>query len=626
MFKSSITRFMTASLALLMAGLLMATLILAARAWNNYALAGRIATVAATDETLFNALVSVRAQVPRDSMALVGQDDPQSVIRLNYDEASGAVRGALAALRSSSIADGARLAGNVEQIWREVLAQQAEVDRQARLPRAQRSLLAIDGWRAAIQQMMDALGSASIAVGNELRIADARIAEYVQLRQVAWRIRDRYGLQCALLRPNVDAGAPLRPATRDAWISDRAVYVADWRFLDDFLSRPGASPELLRLAAAARANTSRAQAAIDTVVSRIGAARGPAMSSPDWTALCDGPFESILAMARQAQLEVTRRAGDIRSSSFHTLLVAGVDLALVIGFGAFAVVVVRRRFTRPMGMLTETIARLSRRDYAQSVPAPRSLDELGSMALALEALRASSLQAEQLQSAMSRFTADASHQLRTPLTILQTHLSVLDTLLPQSHEARAALADTRGAADRLQRLLIQLLRLATADAGHAPEAESTCADLHELVQDVAGEFLRAATEAGVELHFEADAGVLPCRANPIMMREILANLIDNAIRYNTPGGHVVVRVLQQPDALVIEVEDDGPGIPAPERAKVVTRFYRLKRDQSQMGSGLGLAIVESLAANCNAQFQLGEAAHGRGLVARLRLPAAARED
>ena len=615
---------MIASLAVLMAGLLVATLILAARAWHNYALAGRISAMAATDETIFNALVSVRAQVPRDSMALLGEDDPRPLIRRTYGEASRAVVGALAALRGSGIAAGALLAAGVEKTWREVLAQQAEVDRQAGLPRARRSLLAVDGWRAAIQQMMDALGSASIAVGNEVRIADTGIAEYVQARQVAWRIRDRYGLQCALLRANVDAGAPPSQATRDAWISDRAVYVADWHFLDDFLSRPGASPQMLRLSAEARANTFRAQTAIDRVVGRIGASRGPAMGSAEWTALCDGPFDSILAIARQAQLEATRRAGDIRSTSLRMLLVTGVDLAAVIAFGVFAVVIVRRRFTRPMGMLTETIARLSRRDYAQPVPAPRSLDELGGMALALEELRASSLKAERLQNAMSRFTADASHQLRTPLTILQAHISVLDALLPGSHEARAALADTRGAADRLQRLLIQLLRLATADAGHVPDPDATCPDLRELVQEVAGEFLTAATEAGVELHFEADACAFPCRTNPITIREILANLIDNAIRYNEPGGHVVVRLQQPQSALVIEVEDDGPGIPQAERAKVLTRFYRLKRDQSQVGSGLGLAIVESLAASCGAQFRLSDGALGRGLLARLLLPVAPR--
>lgn len=615
---------MITSLTVLMVGLLVATLFLAASAWNNHLLAGRIASMTGTDQIIFDALVSVRGQVPRDSIALIAQDDPRQVIQFNYDEAARAVQGAITALRRSGIHDSARLAASVEQSWLAVLAQQVEVTRQAALPRAQRSLLALDGWREAIRQMMDALGSASIAVGNTVRIADARIAEYVQVRQVAWQIRDRYGLQCAMLRPNVDERVPLGQATRDAWVSDRAVYTADWRFLDDFLSRPGASPELLRRAAAARANTTRAQGAIDAVVGRIGGSRGPAMGGAEWTTLCDGPFASILAIAQQAQVEATRRAEDMRAGAFRILVLSGIDLAAVIAFGAFAVVIVRQRFARPMRKLIETIARLSRREYAQPVPAPRSPDELGSMALALEALRASSLQAEQLQNAMSRFTADASHQMRTPLTILQTHISVLDALLRESNEARASLADIRGAADRLQRLLIQLLKLAKAEGGHAADPETACPDRRELVQEVAGEFLKAATEAGVELHFETDAHVFPCRANPITIREILANLIDNAIRYNEPGGHVVVRLLQPPDALVIEVEDDGPGIPQSERDKVVTRFYRLKRDQSKVGSGLGLAIVESLAASCNAEFRLVDGAHGRGLLARLRLPVAPR--
>jgi two-component system sensor histidine kinase TctE len=328
-----------------------------------------------------------------------------------------------------------------------------------------------------------------------------------------------------------------------------------------------------------------------------------------------------LAIARQAQLEATRRAEDIRAASFRTLLIAGLDLAAVIAFGAFAVVIVRRRFSRPMGMLTDTIARLSRREYGEPVPPPRSPDELGSMALALEALRLSSLQAEQLQNAMSRFTADASHQLRTPLTILQAHISVLEALIPPSHEARGSLADIRDAADRLQRLLIQLLKLARAEGAQAIEPDAECADLRELAQEVAEEFLPIATDARIELHFEAVANLFPSRSDPITIREILANLIDNAIRYGRPGGHVVVRLQEWQGSMVIEVEDDGPGIPRDERAKVVTRFYRLKRDLAQVGSGLGLAIVRSLAATLGAEFEISDGRAGRGLLARLTIPA-----
>ena len=193
MFRSSIKRFMIASLAILMAGLLVAVFILAAKAWNNFSIAGRIARLADTDQTLFNALVSVRAQVPLNSTALIAEDDPLPVIRRTYDEASRAVAVALGALRTTEIEGNAQLALAIQSTWNSVVALQAEVTQQAAIPRSRRGLHAIDGWREAIHQMMGSLGAASSALGNAVRIGDAQIAENVQVRQFAWAIRDQYG-------------------------------------------------------------------------------------------------------------------------------------------------------------------------------------------------------------------------------------------------------------------------------------------------------------------------------------------------------------------------------------------------------------------------------------------------
>ena len=622
MFRSSIKRFMIASLGILMSGLLVAVLILAERAWNNFSIAGRIAHLADTDKTLFNALVSVRAQVPLDSTALIAEGDPLPVIRHTYEEASRAVAVALAALRRTDINGNVQLALAIQSTWHRVVELQAEVLQQAAMPRQQRSLHAIDGWREAIHQMMESLGAASSALGNAVRIGDAQIAEYVQVRQFAWAIRDRYGLQCSILRPSVAANEPLDPTLHDSWIANRAVYAAEWRSLDEFLGRPGVSSDLLGLTARAHDQTYRAQEAIDRIVGQLGSSRLPVIAGDRWTALCDGPFESILAIARQAQVEATKRAESLRATSSRILMIAGFDLTAVVAFGAFAVVVVQRRFARPMSSLTRTIARLSRGEYDEPVPAPGSPDELGSMAQALDALRARSLEAARLQQAMSRFTADASHQMRTPLTILQTHISVLGDLIPRSHAARSSLTDIREAADRLQRLLIQLLKLAKAEGGVAAESDAGWIDLRELVQEVAEEHLPQATQAGVGLHYEAASTRCPAPLDPITLREILANLIDNAIRYNAPGGHVVVRLLAAEGVRIIEVEDDGPGIPPAEYEKVFTRFYRLKRDQDRVGSGLGLAIVASLVATMDASLQLASAGDdgGRGLRVRLVLP------
>ena len=191
MFKSSITKFLIASLGMLMVGLFVTALILAVQAWTNHALAGRIARLTSTDKTLFNALITVRAQVPKDSTALITQDDPRPVISTSNQEASRAVAIALDALESTDIADHVQLAAAIRSAWQEVKALQSTVDVQASRARGERNLHAIDDWRTAIHEMLESLSIASVTVGNTVRIGDPLIAEMVQIRRTAWTIRGR---------------------------------------------------------------------------------------------------------------------------------------------------------------------------------------------------------------------------------------------------------------------------------------------------------------------------------------------------------------------------------------------------------------------------------------------------
>jgi signal transduction histidine kinase len=617
MFKSSITKFLIASLGILMTGLFVAALILAVEAWTNYALAGRIARLTSTDKTLFEALVTVRAQVPKNSTALITEEDPRPVIGATYADASRTVAAALVALESTDVADQPQLAAAIREAWEKVRALQSTVTIQASRFRVERNLHAIDDWREAIHAVLETLSMASVAVGNMVRIGDPLIAEMVQIRRTAWTIRDRYGLQCSMLRPNVDLSQPLDAAQLDSWLGNRAVYTFAWHTLDEFLLRPGVSTAVRERVERARRETQEAQSKVDAIVKRFDSSGKPAVASAEWTTLCDRPFDSILAIAQQAQDEANAHAEAIRAASFRILLVAGIDLTSVIAFGAFAVVHVQRRLARPMKILTAAIARLSRRDFDEAVPSTGSPDELGSMAQALETLRTSALEAERLQQAMNRFTADASHQMRTPLTILRTHISVLGGLIPANSDAYPSFKDVEEAADRLQRLLIQLLKLARADGGQALDQDSATIDLREVLQEIAASHVPQGLEAGIDLHFEAEQRAFPAHANPIMIHEIFANLIDNAIRYNDQGGSVVVRLFDEGGKHVVEVEDDGPGIPDAEKDKVFTRFYRLNRDQSRVGSGLGLAIVQSLAATLNAEISISAGPNRRGLRVRV---------
>jgi two-component system sensor histidine kinase TctE len=220
---------------------------------------------------------------------------------------------------------------------------------------------------------------------------------------------------------------------------------------------------------------------------------------------------------------------------------------------------------------------------------------------------------------MRRFTADASHQMRTPLSILRTHIGVLKTQIEERARSES-IADIEAATDRLQRLLIQLLTLARAEGAEPSGLALSEIDIEATARSVAEEYAPQALRAGVELHLSIE-GREPfvAHGDKVLLTELLSNLVDNAVRYNGHSGNVIVRVLGEDEHVIVEIEDDGPGIPEDERDKVFTRFYRLNRDQSRPGSGLGLSIVQVLTQILDAKIELLSGPNDRGLRVRLTL-------
>lgn len=237
--------------------------------------------------------------------------------------------------------------------------------------------------------------------------------------------------------------------------------------------------------------------------------------------------------------------------------------------------------------------------------------ELGGLITAFNSLLARLDDAVQ---GMRRFTADASHQMRTPLSILRAHLAVLRVSGTSSDRGRNSLKDIETATDRLQRLLIQLLALARADS--AREANGTSfepVDIIELTRRAAAEHAPSALRANVELIFEHDDAPVEVNTSEGLATELLGNLIDNAIRYNRAGGEVLIQARGTPRGAMVVIEDDGPGIAPSDREAVFTRFRRLERDQSKHGSGLGLAIVRALAETTGATVSLHDRTERSGL-------------
>lgn len=217
--------------------------------------------------------------------------------------------------------------------------------------------------------------------------------------------------------------------------------------------------------------------------------------------------------------------------------------------------------------------------------------------------------------AQQRFLANAAHQLRTPLAGLQAQLE-LALKLPAAPELRDNLSRIHAATVRTVRLANQLLALARAEpGGHRPE-NIRVIDLHDIIDEAANEFVHRALQKDIDLGFELASA--PVEAEPFLVRELLANLVGNAIEYTQRGGRITVRCHSGQAGACLEVEDDGPGIAPEEKDKVLERFYR-PAGSPGFGSGLGLAIVREIAQSHNAALTIADAP-GRGTLISVCFP------
>ncbi|MCC6656772.1 MAG: hypothetical protein IT512_01160, partial [Rhodocyclaceae bacterium] len=217
-----------------------------------------------------------------------------------------------------------------------------------------------------------------------------------------------------------------------------------------------------------------------------------------------------------------------------------------------------------------------------------------------------------------RFTADAAHELRTPLAAVKTQAQVALGATGEAERSRA-LANVVAGTDRASRLVEQLLVLARLDPQTAlPTGQPV--DLHELARQGVAELAPAAAAKGVEMGL-APGEATPVAGDAVLLAVLLRNLLDNAVRYTPSGGEVEVSVGRTSGGASLAVVDSGPGIPEAERGKVCERFHRLL-GSGEDGSGLGLSIVRRIADLHRATVVLGEGPGGRGLRVEVTFPAA----
>lgn len=213
-----------------------------------------------------------------------------------------------------------------------------------------------------------------------------------------------------------------------------------------------------------------------------------------------------------------------------------------------------------------------------------------------------------------RFIADAAHQLRTPLAGLKVQVE-LAMRLTKPAEIHSVLAQTLIGVNRASHLIQQLLTLARSEPGAIDPTTLKQLDLRDLIRETTRELVPLALQRGIDLGFEGADEPAPVNGDPIRLRELANNLIENAILYTQSGGQVTTRVWME-ECVYFTVEDNGPGIPLEERQLVFDRFHRVLGTQAD-GCGLGLSIVREIAQAHQAKVIINDGHGGVGTVVQV---------
>jgi heavy metal sensor kinase len=294
-------------------------------------------------------------------------------------------------------------------------------------------------------------------------------------------------------------------------------------------------------------------------------------------------------------------------------------LVSIAGFGGYWLM---RRSLRPVDEITSRAEGITSTNLSERLPVIKTGDELERLSTSLNHMIA---RLEDAFQHINRFSADASHELRTPLTILQLELEEIiqhgDLPVSVLDQVGSALEETQ----RLSRIVENLMAISRLDAGEV-KMEKVFLDLGEMATSTAEQMKLLADEKSINLRCEADPGVRVL-GDQARLKQVMVNLIDNAIKYTPQGGHVAVRVRAAEGKALLEVIDTGLGMSAEVISHVFERFYRADKARSRDsgGAGLGLAIVKAICSAHGAEVQVSSQ-EGKGSTLHIELPLVQRDE
>ncbi len=336
------------------------------------------------------------------------------------------------------------------------------------------------------------------------------------------------------------------------------------------------------------------------------------MDELDRLAVGEPKYETVKTPTGESLRVVTLRAKDpagagtyfirlghsletLQKATRRTLILLGIAIPLALLLGSYGGLLLANQALRPVDRMTRAAEQIAAGDLSERVPEPAQMDELGRLAATFNYMIA------RLQAAFERqkqFTSDASHELRTPLAVMRGDIEIALRRERPAEEYRQALMSNLEEIIRLSRLVEDLLTLARGDSGQI-ELRREPLDLNDICRRMAEYISPLADQRDQTLIYEpppgAETAPVVVSADMLRVKQLLLNLLDNAIKYTERGGRITLGLKTEDNVAVITIADTGRGIPPEDLPHVFERFFRRSAktaDSAAKGFGLGLSIVK----------------------------------
>jgi heavy metal sensor kinase len=318
------------------------------------------------------------------------------------------------------------------------------------------------------------------------------------------------------------------------------------------------------------------------------------------------------------RVEVGISAASAEDTLAQVLAMLAVGLPVAVAVAVAGGFILVRQALEPVERMAVKAQEITQHNLSERLPVVRSGDELERLAISLNHMIS---RLEDALRGSKQLVADASHELRTPLTVMRGELEGLAQDGRLARETREALGSVLEEVERLAEIVESLFSLSRLDAGEADAWQRF--DLAELAATTAEQMSLLATDKNIRVQCESMPGVT-VRGDRARLKQVIVNLLDNAIKYTPRGGQVTLRVRSDGADAVLDVSDTGIGIPAEALPHVFKRFFRVdeSRSREQGGAGLGLSIVKSICAAHGAEVEV-LSTPGAGSTFRVRQPLAA---